>query len=107
MKTGFLAVLAALTLVTTGFSGGWHGNGGGWHGGYRGGTIEVGITGTVITAPDITDTTVVGVGSPVDIIRGGCFSRRSCQYRFLTLTTVDTDMGRDTVTVQGMGTDTD
>jgi hypothetical protein len=36
MKTGFLAVLAALALVTTGFSGGWHGHGG-WHGGYRGG----------------------------------------------------------------------
>jgi hypothetical protein len=36
MKTGFLAVLGALALVTTGFSGGWNGHGG-WHGGYRGG----------------------------------------------------------------------
>jgi hypothetical protein len=35
MKTGFLAVLVALALVTTGFSGGWHGKGG-WHGGSRG-----------------------------------------------------------------------
>jgi hypothetical protein len=35
MKTGFFAALAALALVTTGFSGGWHGNG--WHSGYRGG----------------------------------------------------------------------
>ena len=35
MKTGFLAVLAALALVTTGFSGGWHGGyRGGYHGGY-------------------------------------------------------------------------
>ena len=36
MKTGFLAVVVALALATTGFSGGWHGNGGGWHGGSRG-----------------------------------------------------------------------
>jgi|HubBroStandDraft_6_1064221.scaffolds.fasta_scaffold354774_1 hypothetical protein len=45
MKTGFLAVVAALALVTTGFSGGWHGNGGGWHGGYRGGYYRGGYYG--------------------------------------------------------------
>lgn len=44
MKTGFLAVLAALALVTTGFSGGWHGHGG-WHGGYRGGYNRGGFYG--------------------------------------------------------------
>jgi hypothetical protein len=73
----------------------------------EGDTTEVGTTDTVTTTPDITDTTVVGVGSPVDTIRGGCFSRRSFQYRFLILTTADTDMVQDTGMDMDMDMDTD
>jgi hypothetical protein len=68
--------------------------------------IEEGITDTDSIAPDIIDTTGVGVGLPVDTIRGGC-SRCRCPTRItdITVPVMDTDM------VMGMGpamgTDTD
>ena len=89
MKTGFLAVLAALALVTTGYSGGWHGGGGGWHGnggGWHGGSLPRRVLRTPITiTPDIIDLTAVGVGLPVDTIRGGCFRCR-CPTRITDIT---------------------
>jgi hypothetical protein len=54
-----------------------------------------------IGTQDITDGTVAGDGGAAVTIRGGCFSRQSFQFRFLTLTMADTDMGRDTATVLG------
>jgi hypothetical protein len=64
---------------------------------------EVDTTATVTGTPDITAGMAAGAGSLAGTIPGGCFSRRSFQYRFLTLTTADTDMD----TVQGTGRDTD
>jgi hypothetical protein len=67
---------------------------------------EVDTTATAIGTPDITAGTVAGAGSLAGTILGGCFSRQSFLYRFLTLTTADTDMGKGTDTVQDTGTGT-
>jgi hypothetical protein len=101
MKTVFLAVLAALALVTTGYSGGWHGGGGE-------GSTGAGITDTDSTAPDIIDSTGVGVGLPVDTIRGGCFRCR-CPTRItdITVPVMDTDTGMEMGTNLATGTGTD
>jgi hypothetical protein len=68
------------------------------------GTTEVDTTDTAIITPDITDSMAVGVGLPVDTIRGGCF-RCQCPIRItdITVPVMDTDMGMDRAT----GTDTD
>ena len=55
--------------------------------------IEVATTATATGTPGITAGMVAGAGSLADTIRGGCFSRRSFQYRFLTHATVN--MGTD------------
>jgi hypothetical protein len=74
--------------------------------GIEGGSTGAGTTDTGSIAPDIIDSTVVGVGLPVDTIRGGCFR---CQFPIrltdITVPVMDTDTGMDTdlVTV----TDTD
>ena len=71
----------------------------------EGDSTEVGTTDIAITTPDIIDTTAVGVGSPVDIIPGGCFR---CRFPFLTRTTVDItvqDMAMDMERVTGTDTD--
>ena len=114
MKTGLLAVLAALALVTTGFSGGWHGGGGwtamdgggGWHGGggWRGGGFRGGYYGRGTTAVAGTgmlatiDGTAVGAGGAAVTTRGGYF-----RFHGLTRITVITDQ----VTGMGMAQDTD
>ena len=70
----------------------------------EGGPTGAGITDTDSTTPDIIDSTGVGVGLPVDTIRGGCF-RCQCPIRStdITVPVMDTDMGMDRAT----GTDTD
>jgi hypothetical protein len=74
--------------------------------GIEGGSTEARITVTDSIAPDIIDSTGVGVGLPVDTIRGGCFRCR-CPTRItdITVPVMDTDMamGPDLAT----GTDTD
>ena len=78
--------------------------------GIEGGSTEAGIMGTDSIAPDIIDSTGVGVGLPVDTIRGGCF-RCQCPTRTtdITVPVMDTGMGTDlaTGTDLAMGTDTD
>ena len=76
--------------------------------GIEGGSTEAGITDTDSIAPDIIDSTGVGVGLPVDTIRGGCFRCR-CPTRItdITVPVMDTDMGMDTGTDLATGTDTD
>jgi hypothetical protein len=61
------------------------------------------ITGTGTTTPDITDGTAVGAGLLAGTIRGFC----RFPYRFLTLTTADTDMGRDMDMARVTGTVTE
>jgi len=73
-----------------------------------GGSTGAGPTDTVTIAPDITDSTAVGVGLPVDTIRGGCFRCR-CPTRItdITVPDMDTDMGMDLATGTDLATDTD
>ena len=76
--------------------------------GIEGGSTEAGITDTDSIAPDIIDSTGVGVGLPVDTIRGGCFRCR-CPTRItdITVPDMDTDMGMDLATGTDLATDTD
>ncbi len=74
----------------------------------EGGSTGAGITDTDSTAPDIIDSTGVGVGLPVDTIRGGCFRCR-CPTRITDITVpvmdTDTGMGMGTDLATGTGTD--
>ena len=74
----------------------------------EGGSTGAGITDTDSTAPDIIDSTGVGVGLPVDTIRGGCFRCR-CPTRItdITVPVMDTDTGMGMGTDLATGTDTD
>jgi hypothetical protein len=73
-------------------------------------STEAGTTVTASIMPDITDTTAVGVGLPVDTTRGGSF-RCQCLTRITdtTVPVMDTDMGMGRVMGMGraMGTDTE
>jgi hypothetical protein len=116
MKTGLLVVLAALALVTTGFSGGWHGDGGGWHGGggWRGGGWSGGgwrgaaTTAVAASTPQgIIDGTAAGAGGEAVGTRGGFFRCLSL-IRITEGTTVQAmDTAGDMVTVTGTDTDMD
>lgn len=74
----------------------------------EGGPTGAGITDTDSTTPDIIDSTGVGVGLPVDTIRGGCFRcRYPTRITDITVRVMDTDTGMGMGTDLATGTDTD
>jgi hypothetical protein len=74
----------------------------------EGGPTGAGITDTDSTTPDIIDSTEVGVGLPVDTIRGGCFRcRYPTRITDITVRVMDTDTGMGMGTDLATGTDTD
>jgi hypothetical protein len=77
----------------------------------EGGAEVVGMVATTaddaIGTLDTTDGTAAGDGGVAVLTRGGFSCRQSFQFQFRTQLTEDTATGRDTVTVQGTGTEED